>query len=92
MLDLSERNEPVDLITLAEALKARGELQDVGGAAFLAELAARVPTAANIVHYARIVRDRSVLRGLIAGRDRDRDARLRVRRRRRRSSSTAPSS
>ena len=65
MLDLSERNEPVDLITLAEALKARGDLGDVGGAAFLAELAGRVPTAANVVHYARIVRDRAVLRGLI---------------------------
>jgi replicative DNA helicase len=65
MLDLSERNEPVDLITLAEALKGRGDLADVGGATFLGELAARVPTAANIVHYARIVRDRAVLRGLI---------------------------
>jgi replicative DNA helicase len=65
MLDLSERNEPVDLITLAEALKGRGDLTNVGGAAFLAELAARVPTAANIVHYARIVRGRAVLRGLI---------------------------
>jgi replicative DNA helicase len=65
MLDLSERNEPVDLITLAEALKGRGDLADVGGTAFLADLAVRVPTAANVVHYARIVRERAVLRGLI---------------------------
>jgi replicative DNA helicase len=65
MLDLSERNEPIDLITLSEALKARGELSETGGTAFLAELAERVPTAANIAHYARIVRERSILRGLI---------------------------
>src|SRR6185503_9585429 len=57
MLTLSERNEPVDLITLAEVLRARSELTDVGGTAYLSELAERVPTAANIVHYARIVRD-----------------------------------
>src|SRR5262245_4838437 len=62
MLALSERNEPVDLITLSESLRTRGELADVGGAAYLAELAERVPTAANIMHYARIVRDRAVPR------------------------------
>jgi len=66
MLDLAERSEPADLITLSEALRARGDLAEVGGTAYLAELAERVPTAANIMHYARIVRDRAVLRGLIA--------------------------
>jgi replicative DNA helicase len=66
MLELAERNEPVDLVTLAEALRVRGELAEVGGGAYLAELAERVPTAANVVTYARIVRDRSILRGLIA--------------------------
>src|ERR1043166_3635329 len=65
MLDLSARNEPSDLITLAEVLKGRGELADVGGSAYLAELAERVPTAAHVVQYARIVRDKSVLRALI---------------------------
>src|SRR6185503_4000827 len=50
---------------LSETLRARGELTDIGGTAYLAELAERVPTAANIAHYARIVRDRSILRGLI---------------------------
>jgi replicative DNA helicase len=65
MLDLSERSEPADLITLSETLKARGELAEIGGTSFLAELADRVPTAANVVHYARIVRERSILRGLI---------------------------
>jgi replicative DNA helicase len=65
MLELSERNEPVDLITLSELLRAQGTLTDVGGASYLAELAERVPTAANVGHYARIVRERSILRGLI---------------------------
>jgi replicative DNA helicase len=65
MLELSEENEPVDMITLGERLRARGELVEVGGAAFLAELTERVPTAANVAHHARIVRNRSVLRGLI---------------------------
>ncbi len=65
MVRLSERNEPVDIVTLTEALRAQGDLSDVGGAAYIAELAARVPTAANVAHYARLVRDKSILRGLI---------------------------
>ena len=66
MIDLSERNEPVDLITLSESLKARGELDSVGGAAYLASLADLVPTAANIGYYGRIVRDKAILRHLIS--------------------------
>lgn len=65
MMELSDRNEPVDLITLSEFLKTRGELEAVGGAAYLAQLADMVPTAANIVFYARIVREKAVLRHLI---------------------------
>jgi replicative DNA helicase len=65
MLGLGERNEPVDLVTLSETLRQRGELQDVGGAAYLAELAERVPTAANVNHYAKIVREKAILRSLI---------------------------
>ena len=64
-IDLNQRNEPVDLITLAEALKGRGELQEIGGAAYLAELADKVPTAANVAYYARIVHQKAVLRSLI---------------------------
>lgn len=66
MLALSEKNEPIDLVTLADMLKARGELQEVGGATYLAELADKVPSAAHIVHYARIVREKAVMRHLIA--------------------------
>jgi replicative DNA helicase len=65
MVELNQRSEPIDLVTLAEALKVRGELQDVGGASYLAELAEKVPTAANIAYYARIVREKAVLRSLI---------------------------
>src|SRR5262245_26188572 len=45
MLDLAERSEPADLITLSETLRSRGELAEVGGTAYLAELTERVPTA-----------------------------------------------
>ena len=65
MVDLWDRSEPVDLITLSAQLKAKGDLEDVGGSAYLAELASQVPTAANIAHYARIVREKAVLRDLI---------------------------
>jgi replicative DNA helicase len=65
MIELSDRSEPVDLITLSECLKNRGELEAVGGTAYLASLADFVPTAANIAYYARIVREKSILRNLI---------------------------
>ena len=65
MIELSDRSEPVDLITLSDFLKGRGELEAVGGTAYLASLADFVPTAANISHYARIVREKSILRSLI---------------------------
>src|SRR6059058_6136970 len=65
MVELNGRSEPIDLITLSETLKARGDLAEVGGGAYLAELTERVPTAAKAVHYAKIVRERSILRGLI---------------------------
>jgi len=66
MIELSERSEPVDLITLSDFLKNRGDLDAVGGTAYLASLADFVPTAANIAYYARIVREKSILRSLIS--------------------------
>ncbi len=65
MISLSEKNEPIDLVTLTDTLKGRGELQDVGGAIYLAELSDKVPSAANVAHYARIIREKAVLRSLI---------------------------
>jgi replicative DNA helicase len=65
-IELSDRSEPVDLITLSDYLKGRNELEAVGGTAYLASLADSVPTAANISYYARIVREKSILRSLIS--------------------------
>jgi len=64
MAELADRNQPVDAITLTDALRGKGALETIGGAAYIAELAACVPTAANIAHYARIVREKAVLRSL----------------------------
>ncbi|PPD35663.1 MAG: replicative DNA helicase [Methylomonas sp.] len=62
---LAEKQDPFDVVTLSEVLEGTGELQDVGGLAYLGMLAKDTPSAANIVAYANIVRDRSVLRQLI---------------------------
>jgi replicative DNA helicase len=64
MAALSERNQPVDAITLTDALRTGGVLEAVGGAGYIAELAACVPTAANAGHYSRIVREKALLRSL----------------------------
>ena len=64
-LDLFERNEPVDLVTAANELMRRKELEEVGGATYLASLVDAVPTAANVAHHARIVKDKAVLYALI---------------------------
>jgi replicative DNA helicase len=65
LISLFEKNEPADIITLSETLKAQQSLEHVGGSAYLAELAEKIPTAANIEYYCRIVRQKSILRTLI---------------------------
>lgn len=62
---LYDRGEPVDLITITNELRRRGELDEVGSAAFLASLVEAVPTSANVTYHARIVRDKALLRQLI---------------------------
>lgn len=62
--DMHERGDAVDLITLADALRPDGLLDEVGGIAYLTTLANTVPTAANVEHYAKIVRDKSIQRRL----------------------------
>ncbi|MCP8900607.1 replicative DNA helicase [Gilvimarinus xylanilyticus] len=66
MIELQEDAQPLDPVTLSEALERHGELERVGGLGYLTELAANTPGAANITAYARIVRERSTLRQLIA--------------------------
>lgn len=60
-----KENEPVDLVTLPAALKNMGALESVGGVSYLAALVESTPTAANIVYYAKIVREKALLRKLI---------------------------
>jgi len=65
LIDLSERNEPADLITMTNELRKKGELDAVGGASYVTSLIDSVPTAANIEYYARIVKEKAILRRLI---------------------------
>jgi replicative DNA helicase len=65
MEELFERNEPVDLITLANLLKERGALEAIGGASYLAALVDTVPMATNASHYAKIIQEKATLRRLI---------------------------
>jgi replicative DNA helicase len=65
ILDLSERNEPCDLITITNILKDRKQIDQIGGMAYIASLVDNVPSAANIAHYSRIVKEKAILRGLI---------------------------
>lgn len=66
MTQLFHRQRPVDLVTVTEELKNLDQLESVGGAHYLASLTAVVPTAANIEHYARIVKEKAMLRQLIS--------------------------
>ena len=65
MVLLTDRNDPVDLITLKDELTRSGELDEVGGPAYISALTDGVPRTANVEHYARIVREKSTLRRLI---------------------------
>jgi replicative DNA helicase len=66
MIALFERSEPVDLITLIEELRRRGELEKVGGEYYLTELTTRITTAANVEYHAHIVLEKALMRQLIA--------------------------
>ncbi len=64
-LDLSRKNAAIDMVTLADELSKAGRLEEVGGPLYLAELALSTVGAANALHHARIVREKSVQRRLI---------------------------
>lgn len=66
MVNLNQRNQPIDLMTLDNRLNAVGISEQTGGLAYLAELAHKTPSAANIVSYAEIVRDEAIKRFTIA--------------------------
>ena len=65
MVDLNERGQAIDLVTLKDELARSGDLDDVGGAAYIAALVDGVPRSTNVEHYARIVKERATLRNLI---------------------------
>ena len=66
MTHLVAQEQPIDVVTLAETLARNGELDEVGGTAYLAEIASNTPSVANIRAYAQAVRERAIFRSLIA--------------------------
>jgi replicative DNA helicase len=66
IIHLSNKGEPIDIITVSEELTRRNMLDKVGGIAYLTALANAVPTAANIEYYAKIVAEKSLLRSIIS--------------------------
>lgn len=65
MIDLFERREPIDVLSITTRLKEKKQLEEVGGSAYLATLVNAVPTASNVAHYASIVKRKRLLRDLI---------------------------
>ncbi len=66
LIELFNRGEPADLITVTEELRARNALERVGGASYISTLANSVPTSSNCEFYAKIVKNKSILRALVA--------------------------
>ena len=65
MLELYEGDSAIDSLTTIEALRTKGQLEDAGGASYVSSLSDSVPTSANVEEYAKIVKDKSILRHLI---------------------------
>jgi replicative DNA helicase len=65
VLELFDRGEAIDLVTVAEQLGRNGDLEAVGGNAYIASLASQVPTAANIIYHSKIIREKALLRELL---------------------------
>lgn len=66
MVDLYEKSQPIDILSVSSRLKERNKLENVGGSAYLTSLINTVPTATHISNYARIVRQKKILRDLIS--------------------------
>jgi replicative DNA helicase len=65
MIELFEKNEAIDLITVTDELRKRNELEDAGGVTYLSSLANQIPTAANVRYHAKIIKEKALLRGLL---------------------------
>jgi len=66
ILNLFERREPIDIVTVTDELKSMGALEEVGGSAYLAELSSLVPTSGHAAHYGRIIQECYLKRRLIS--------------------------
>jgi len=66
MLELYEKNEPIDLISLSSRLEDKKQLEEIGGTSYLTTLVNSVPTAAHVAYYAKIIKNKKVLRDLIS--------------------------
>jgi len=66
MLELYQKGEAIDILTLSSNLKEKNLLEEIGGVSYLSSLVAGVPSAANIVHYANLVKEKSTLRKLLS--------------------------
>lgn len=65
IIDLYDKNEPADIVTVAEELNSRAQLEDIGGRSYLAGLTESTPGIANVAHYAKIVLEKATLNRLI---------------------------
>lgn len=66
ILELYEKNQPIDILTVSNKLKNHEQLSDIGGSTYLTELINFVPSATHITHYAQIIREKKVLRDLVS--------------------------
>jgi len=67
MRHLADKGLPIDFISLTESIERKGGLEKVGGATYISQLSDRIPTTANIEYYAKLIREKSILRSLING-------------------------
>lgn len=65
MIELYDKNEPIDIITLTDQLRRKNDLEAVGGTGYLTSLVSMVPTSANVRYHSKIVREKSMMRGLL---------------------------
>jgi len=66
IVNLYDKNKAIDIVTLVEELKRNDLLEEIGGAAYITSITSSIPTSANIEHYAKIVREKAILRNLIS--------------------------
>ena len=66
MIDLYEKSDPIDIVSVSAKLKERNRLEDIGGSEYLSSLINSVPTATHVANYAKIVRQKKILRDLIS--------------------------